>query len=72
MKKFLRIVLIFVAVVIFMNVFNISVFVGRKKIDRYFVMEQFEKINGKEIVDKAKNVGGGVKSKVNKMIESTR
>lgn len=72
MKKFLRIVLIFVAIVIFMNVFNISVFVGRQKIDRYFVMEQFEKINGKEIVDKAKSVGGGVKSKVNKMIESTR
>lgn len=72
MKKFFKVVFICLVIAFLMNVFNVSVFVGNTKIDRYFIVEQFEKINGKDIVNKAKDVGSGVKDQVDKVKESTK
>lgn len=72
MKKFMRGLIIFFVIVVFMNIFHISVFVGNTKIDRYFVVEQFEKLNGKDIADTARDIGSGVKNKVDKVVENTK
>ena len=71
MKKALKIIGIIALVIIFMKLFNISIFVGNQKIDKNQIIDGIRNFNLGDLFDKVSNffneLVGGVKRAVNSL-----
>ncbi len=71
MKKALKIAGIVVLVLVLMKLFNISIFIGNQKIDRYLIINGIRNFNLGDLFDKvsrfAEEIANGIRRAVNSL-----
>lgn len=70
MKKSIKIILIIAVLIILMNLFNISIFVGNQKIDRHLVIQGVRNFNLGDLFDKVTNFFNELASGVRRAVNS--
>ncbi|MBS6611078.1 MULTISPECIES: hypothetical protein [Peptoniphilus] len=71
MKKFLKIIGIVVLILVLMNLFNISIFIGNQKVDRHLILQGIRNFSLGDFFDKIskfiKEISNGIRKAVNSL-----